>query len=106
MIVILKLLKPLPNLDFKFVCANSLIDLGLDAFIHKSKNSLLAGFNEKLITQLKALEDLRKQFFTPALASTEKEKLKHEYLKKRDEVVANIEKESESLMVNGSTPRS
>lgn len=90
--------KPLPNLDFKFVCANSLIDLGLDAFIHESKNSLLAGFNEKLITQLKALEDLRKQFFTPALASTEKEKLKHEYLKKRDEVVANIEKESEPVL--------
>ncbi len=90
--------KPLPNLDFKFVCANSLIDLGLDAFIQESKGTLHEGFTQKLVTQLKGLESLRKQFFTPALASTEKEKLKHEYLKKRDEVVANIEKESEPVL--------
>jgi len=91
-------LKPLPNLDFKFVCANSLIDLGLDAFIHESKGTLHEGFTQKLVTQLKALEDLRKQFFTPALTSTEKEKLKHEYLQKRDDVVAAIEADSDPVL--------
>ncbi|MBW7844079.1 MAG: N-6 DNA methylase [Bacteroidia bacterium] len=83
--------KPLPNLDFKFVCANSLIDLGLDAFIQQSKGTLHEGFTEKLVSQLKALEDLRKQFFTPALASTEKEKLKTNYFEQRDKVIADIE---------------
>ncbi len=83
--------KPLPNLDFKFICANSLIDLGLDAFIQQSKGTLHEGFTEKLVSQLKALEDLRKQFFTPALASTEKEKLKTNYFEQRDKVVADIE---------------
>jgi len=90
--------KPLPNLDFKFVCANSLIDLGLDAFIQESKGTLHEGFTKKLVTQLKGLEDLRKQFFTPALASTEKEKLKTEYLQKRNEVVTAIEADSDPVL--------
>jgi len=90
--------KPLPNLDFKFVCSNSLIDLGLDAFIQESKGTLHEGFTQKLVTQLKALEDLRKQFFTPALASTEKDKLKEEYLQKRNEVVLAIEADSEPVL--------
>lgn len=83
--------KPLPNLDFKFVCANSLVDLGLDAFIQESKGTLHEGFTQKLVNQLKQLENLRKQFFTPALASTEKEKLKTDYFEQRDKVIADIE---------------
>jgi adenine-specific DNA-methyltransferase len=83
--------KPLPNLDFKFVCANSLIDLGLDAFIQDSKGTLHEGFTQKLVSQLKELENLRKQFFTPALGSTEKEKLKADYFTEREKVIADIE---------------
>jgi len=90
--------KPLPNLDFKFVCANSLIDLGLDAFIQESKGTLHEGFTQKLVMQLKALEALRKQFFTPALASTEKEKLKTDYFEKRDKVVTDIEAAHEPVL--------
>jgi len=90
--------KPLPNLDFKFVCANSLIDLGLDAFIQNSKGTLHEGFNQKLVIQLKALEDLRKQFFTPALGSTEKEQLKGKYFAERDKVVAAIEAETDAML--------
>jgi hypothetical protein len=56
------------------------------------------GFTKKLVTQLKALEDLRKQFFTPALASTEKEKLKTDYFEKRDKVVADIEAAHEPVL--------
>jgi len=89
----------LPNLDFKFVCANSLIDLGLEAFIQESKGTLHEGFTKKLVTQLKELEDLRKQFFIPALASLEKEKLKNEYLQKRNEVVAAIEADSDPVLM-------
>lgn len=90
--------KPLPNLDFKFVCANSLIDLGLDAFIQESKGTLHEGFTQKLVTQLKGLESLRKQFFTPALASTEKEKLKTDYFEQRDKVVTDIEAAHEPVL--------
>jgi methylase of polypeptide subunit release factors len=90
--------KPLPNLDFKFVCANSLIDLGLDAFIQQSKGTLHEGFTEKLVKQLKDLEKLRKEFFTPALASTEKEKLKAEYFKELEKVVAAIEADSDPVL--------
>lgn len=90
--------KPLPNLDFKFVCANSLIDLGLDAFIQDSKGTLHEGFTKKLVTQLKELENLRKQFFTPALGSTEKEQLKADYFAERDKVVAAIEADSDPVL--------
>jgi len=90
--------KPLPNLDFKFVCANSLIDLGLDAFIQESKGTLHEGFTKKLVTQLKGLESLRKQFFTPALASTGKEKLKTDYFEQRDKVVTDIEAAHEPVL--------
>lgn len=91
--------KPLPNLDFKFVCANSLIDLGLDAFINDEKKPpLLLEFAKQLITDLKSLEDLRKKFFTPALGSSEKENLKNEYFEKRDTVVKDIESGSEPVL--------
>ncbi len=90
--------KPLPNLDFKFVCANSLIDLGLDAFIQESKGTLHEGFTQKLVKQLKGLESMRKQFFTPALASTEKEKLKTDYFEQRDKVVTDIEAAHEPVL--------
>jgi methylase of polypeptide subunit release factors len=90
--------KPLPNLDFKFVCANSLIDLGLDAFIQDSKGTLHEGFTQKLVTQLKELENLRKQFFTPALGSSEKEQLKADYFAERDKVVAAIEADSDPVL--------
>lgn len=90
--------KPLPNLDFKFVCANSLIDLGLDAFIQNSKGTMHEGFSENLVNQLKELENLRKLFFTPALASSEKEQLKVAYFTKRDQVVTAIEADSNVVL--------
>lgn len=91
--------KPLPNLDFKFVCANSLIDLGLDSFIQQSKGTLHEGFTEKLVKQLKELEDLRKHFFAPALESTEKEKLKAQYFSERDKVVKAIEEGGDPVLI-------
>jgi adenine-specific DNA-methyltransferase len=83
--------KPLPNLDFKFVCANSLIDLGLDAFIQESKGTLHEGFTQKLVKELKDLETLRTNFFNPTLASNQKEQLKTDYFEKRDKVIFDIE---------------
>jgi adenine-specific DNA-methyltransferase len=90
--------KPLPNLDFKFVCANSLIDLGLDAFIQDSKGTLHEGFTQKLVKDLKDLETLRTNFFNPTLASSQKEKLKVEYFEKRDKVVLDIEEAHDPVL--------
>lgn len=84
-------IKPLPNLDFKFVCANSLIDLGLDAFIRDSKGTLHEGFTRKLVDDLKNLETLRVDFFNPTLAGSQKERLKTEFFLRRDIVISAIE---------------
>lgn len=83
--------KPLPNLDFKFVCANSLIDLGLDTFIQSSKGTLNEAWSKHLVADLKDLESLRTHFFSPTVASSEKEKLKAEYFDKLDKVIADID---------------
>lgn len=88
----------LPNLDFKFVCANSLIDLGLDSFIQEAGKSLLAGFNQKLLTKLKSLEAIRKDYFKPDISSNEKEQLRYNYIVKRDEVVKEIDEQSEPVL--------
>lgn len=84
-------LKPLPNLDFKFICANSLIDLGLDSFIEESKGTVHEVLTKKLVKDLKGLEMLRTQFFEPSLASSKKEKLKLSYFEELEKVVHNIE---------------
>ena len=68
-----------------------LIDLGLDAFIKESKGTLHEGFTKKLVNDLKDLEALRTQFFSPTLASSEKEKLKNGYFEKLEKVIADIE---------------
>lgn len=88
--------KPLPNLDFKFICANSLIDLGLDAYLHEEQGKL--GLYDNLIQQLKELENLRKQFFLPVTTHTEKEQLKTQYLQKRDQVVKDIEAKNDARL--------
>jgi len=75
--------KPLPNLDFKFVCANSLIDLGLDAFMQTNH----AQFNSSLVSGLNELKKIRVAY----LNSYEKEVLKQKYILQRDKVVAAIE---------------
>lgn len=90
--------KPLPNLDFKFVCANSLIDLGLDAFIQESKGTLREGFTQKLVGELKDLETLRTKFFNPALASSQKEQLKTEYFENLKKVAGGIEADSDPVL--------
>ncbi len=90
--------KPLPNLDFKFVCANSLIDLGLDSFIQDSKGTLHEGFTQKLVKDLKDLESLRTNFFNPTLASSQKEQLKSDYFEKRDKVIIDIEAAHDPLL--------
>ncbi|MBN1339639.1 MAG: N-6 DNA methylase [Bacteroidales bacterium] len=82
--------KPLPNLDFKFVCANSLIDLGLDAYLQEANNSLYGGFAGALIKKLQELQSIRKEYFMPELTSVDKEKVKHQFLETRAKIISDI----------------
>jgi len=75
-----KNIKPLPNLDFKFVTANSLIDLGYDEFINKVKTGKIGSlFLKDFIKGLDALKAVRQKYFEPSLHQREKDKLKKEF---------------------------
>jgi hypothetical protein len=81
-------IKPLPNLDFKFVTANSLIALGYDEFLRtmQTKKSggllLIADF----IKDLNALKAVRQKYFEPSLHQMEKDKLKKEFSAIKDDL--------------------
>ena len=67
----------LPNLDFKFICANSLIDSGYDAFLEKIQ------YNATLIRldgEIQKLENIRNQYFDPRGDKNRKTKLQQEFI--------------------------
>ena len=73
-------IKPLPNLDFKFVTANSLIDLGYDEFINSIKKGKVGElFLTNFIKNLDALKRVRQKYFEPSLHQGEKDRLKNEF---------------------------
>ncbi|MGD0281432.1 MAG: N-6 DNA methylase [Dissulfurispiraceae bacterium] len=74
-------IKPLPNLDFKFVTANSLIDLGYDEFVHRMQSKKNGGLLliSNFIKDLNALKAVRQKYFDPSLHQNEKDKLKKEF---------------------------
>lgn len=68
----------LPNLDFKFICANSLIDSGYDAFLEKVR------FNATLYRmdgEIQKLERLREEYYDPKGDKTKKKDLQNEFYK-------------------------
>ncbi|MEI6049535.1 MAG: TaqI-like C-terminal specificity domain-containing protein [Bacteroidota bacterium] len=71
----------LPNLDFKFVCANSLIDSGYDAFLEKSHHNATL---YRLDGEIQKLEKLRNSYFDPQGDKNKKEELQKEFLKTKD----------------------
>jgi len=75
-------IKPLPNLDFKFVTANSLIDLGYDEFIRTMQTKRSGGLLliSNFIKDLEALKSVRQKYFEPSLWQGEKDKLKKEFV--------------------------
>ena len=74
-------IKPLPNLDFKFVTADSLVDLRYEEFITTMQTKkgggllLIANF----LKDLDALKALRQKYFEPSIHQKEKDKLKTEF---------------------------
>lgn len=74
-------IKPLPNLDFKFVTANSLIDLGYAEFIRTMETKkgggllLIANF----LKDIDSLKTIRQKYFEPTLNQKRKDELKKEF---------------------------
>lgn len=66
----------LPNLDFKFVCANSLIDSGYDAFLENIHHNATL---YRLDGEIQRLERLRENYYDPKGDKQEKENLEHEF---------------------------
>ncbi len=66
----------LPNLDFKFVCANTLIDSGYDAFLEKAEHNLTL---MRLQGEVQKLERIRDSYFDPKGNKQKKEQLQKEF---------------------------
>lgn len=83
--------QPLPNLDFKFVCADSLIDLGYEAFRDESKKLQERQGNlfleDRLEPKMEELRKLRHDYFDPLHNHSHKKELKDKFLKVQEEIV-------------------
>ncbi len=71
----------LPNLDFKFICANSLIDSGYDDFLSKLQYNLTFF---RLDGEIQKLEALRENYFDPKGDKNRKKELQKEFLKTKE----------------------
>ncbi|HNQ67751.1 MAG TPA: TaqI-like C-terminal specificity domain-containing protein [Bacteroidales bacterium] len=77
----------LPNLDFKFVCANSLIDSGYDDFAGKlSLNATLY----RLDGEIQKLERIRNDYFDPKGDKAIKKQLQNEFTQTKDYIKSQI----------------
>jgi len=71
--------KPLPNLDFKFVCANSLIDNGYDAFLRKLDLSNGIPKLLRLDDEIQKLENIKDQYFDTSGNQQLRDDLRNEF---------------------------
>lgn len=77
----------LPNLDFKFICANSLIDSGYDDFASKlSLNATLY----RLDGEIQKLERIRNDYFDPKGDKTIKKQLQKDFFETKDYIKSQI----------------
>lgn len=73
----------LPNLDFKFVCANSLIDSGFDDFERKIQhNDQLAVLHQ----EIRKLEQLRDAYFDPKGDKSKKIQLQKQFVATKNHI--------------------
>jgi adenine-specific DNA-methyltransferase len=71
--------KPLPNFDFKFVCANTLIDSGYDDFLAKLDIAVEGSSLHKLASEIQRLEAIRDDYFDTLGDIGKRERLKEEF---------------------------
>ena len=76
--------KPLPNLDFKFVCANSLIDSGYDEFLKKLEMSNGVPTLLRMDGEIQKLEGIRDAYFDTQGAVEKRETLRNNFIKTKN----------------------
>ncbi|MDP2335738.1 MAG: TaqI-like C-terminal specificity domain-containing protein [Bacteroidota bacterium] len=81
----------LPNLDFKFVCANSLIDSGYDDFIGKIHLNLTL---YRLDGEIQKLERIRNDYFDPKGDKGRKQELQTEFEYTKQYIKAQLNQSS------------
>lgn len=72
--------KPLPNLDFKFITATGVVDLGFDSFLQKAHTEG-AIFLQPFLDKVEELKKIRAQFFEVSTEDKQKDKLKADFEK-------------------------
>lgn len=79
--------EPLPNLDFKFVCADSLIDLGYETFREQCEQRhgllFLGDFEQKMAE----LRQIRHDYFDSAHNHARKQQLRQKFKAVQDEIL-------------------
>lgn len=78
--------QPLPNLDFKFVCADSLIDLGYKAFQGQCEKRYGSLFLQEFEDKINELKRIRHGYFDTTHNHNRKQPLKQEFLKVQDQI--------------------
>jgi adenine-specific DNA-methyltransferase len=76
--------KPLPNLDFKFVCANSLIDSGYEEFLKKLALSNGVPTLMRMDGEIQKLEKIRDDYFDTAGNHKKRDDLRDEFKKTKN----------------------
>lgn len=79
--------EPLPNLDFKFVCADSLIDLGYKAFRDQSYQHQGGLFGSGLEEKMGELKEVRHQYFDSAHNHARKQQLREKFKEIQREIL-------------------
>jgi methylase of polypeptide subunit release factors len=76
----------LPNLDFKFVCANSLVDSGYGDFLKKFRDQLRTPGDKayQINEQIQRLQRIRDEYFDPKGDKTRKGELRKEFYAVKD----------------------
>jgi len=82
--------QPLPNLDFKFVCADSLIDLGYKAFLEQCQKQGGLLFLQAFEMGMKELEDVRHKFFDMIHNHSKKVQLKERFIEIQKEITREL----------------
>lgn len=81
----------LPNLDFKFVCANSLVDSEMKKVENFAKNSQAATTITSLNEYLGQLNEIRKEYFDPHGDQVLKKELKSRFYLTKDKITELFE---------------
>lgn len=92
--------KPLPNLDFKFVCANSLIDSGYEEFLKKLEAGNGALTLMRMDAKIQKLEIIRDDYFDTKGNQEKRETLRKEFTETKKYIEAEFQSLKKSWALN------